>query len=88
MDPRSSRANRGTLTTPMAIITAVRPRPMAAAMPMAISRPGMASIMSTSRISAPSTQPPKAPASAPSRSPTAAPRPSATTPMTSDERAP
>jgi hypothetical protein len=88
MELRSSRAKIGTLTTPMAIMTAVRPRPIAAATPIARSRLGMASIMSMNRMITVSTRPPRAPAVPPNTSPTNAPNSSDASPMTSEVRAP
>ena len=76
------------LTTPMAIITEVMLRPSSAAMPMAASRLGMASMMSTVRMTTLSTQPPKAPETSPSRMPNEAPIVTDTMPMSSEYRAP
>ena len=71
-------------TTPMAIITEVRLRPRRAAMPIASSSPGTASMMSATRMTSESTQPPKAPASRPRPIPTLAPMLTETMPMISE----
>ena len=45
-EPRNSRAKIGMLTTPTAIMTCRRPGPSIATIPIAKSRPGIASMMS------------------------------------------
>ena len=49
-DPRKSRAKIGTFTTPIAIMIENRPGPSIAAIPIAISRPGIESMMSIRRM--------------------------------------
>ena len=83
-DARVVVAEIGTLTTAIAIITDSRRGPSRAATPIARSRPGTASMMSTRRMMTLSTQPPKAPATSPSSSPTVAPSVSDTTPTSSE----
>ena len=87
-DPRSRRAKIGTFTTPIAIITCSSPGPSSATMPIAIRKPGIASMMSTNRIITPSTQPPKKPETAPTMVPSDSPTETETMPTSSDSRAP
>ncbi len=88
MDPRSNRAKIGTWVTAMAIISEYWFWPSSTEMLIAISRPGIDSMMSTNRITTVSTHPPKAPASTPSAMPTTTPSTVATTPISSDCRDP
>ena len=87
-DPRNRRAKIGTFTTPIAIITCSRPGPSSATMPIAIRKPGIASMMSTNRIRMPSVQPPKKPERAPIRVPSDRPTDTETMPISSERRAP
>src|SRR5436190_15564057 len=88
IEPRRSRAKIGIWVTPIAIITSTSPGPSAATIPIANSRPGIASMMSMQRMITVSTTPPKKPAREPRTSPTESPTDTATTPMMSESRAP
>ena len=58
IEPRRSRAKIGTFASPTAINTSLRPGPSAVTIPIASSRPGIASMTSITRMIAESTQPP------------------------------
>ena len=58
-EPRRSRVKIGTFTTPIATMICHKPGPSAATTPIANSRPGIASMMSISRITTVSTTPPR-----------------------------
>ena len=58
-EPRRRRAKIGTFTIPTAIVTCHRPGPSSATIPIASSRPGIASMTSITRMIAESTQPPR-----------------------------
>ena len=87
-EPRRRRVKIGTLTMPIAIITETSPGPSSATIPIAIRNPGIASMMSTKRISTPSTQPPKKPAIDPRTMPSESPTVTETMPMSNESRAP
>ena len=58
IDPRRRRAKIGICVTPTAIMICTRPGPSAATIPIASSSPGIASMMSISRMITLSTAPP------------------------------
>ncbi len=87
-DPRKSRAKIGTFTTPIAIITEKRPGPNIAAIPIAMSSPGIESMMSMLRMITVSVFPPRKPEQEPRTRPMLTPTVTATTPMSSEKRAP
>ena len=87
-EPRSKRVKIGMLTIPIAIMTWRRPGPSRATIPIAIRKPGIASMMSTRRISVPSTQPPRKPEIAPSVIPIDSPTDTETIPISKESRAP
>ena len=68
-EPRTTRANAGVITMPIAIIALRRFGPSRPAITIASTSPGSANIMSTKRISSESTLPPKKPESRPSETP-------------------
>ena len=67
--PRTTRANAGAITMPIAIIAFLRFGPSRPAITIASTSPGSANMISTKRISTLSSQPPKKPANRPSMTP-------------------
>ncbi len=86
--PRTTRANAGAITMPIAIIAFRRFGPSSPAITIASTSPGSANMRSTKRIRTLSSQPPKKPASRPSVTPSTKAMLTEITPTCSDTWAP
>ena len=87
-EPRTTRANAGVITMPIAIIAFRRFGPSSPAITIASTSPGSANMMSTRRISSESTLPPKKPERRPSETPSTKAMPTEMAPTCSETWAP